>query len=161
MTKLRSLVIVKRDREDHQVVLWKLQRLRLRIHDMQPERHEQSKDAARLRRSRRIVVAGDHHDHDVRQRGTKPRKLHVRVNDGAVRRAHLVEHVPRNEHEIRRKLDGLVDRSRKRLRDVGLSLIDAARSQPLILAEAEVQIGEVNEAQGVSGEGELRRLRRR
>jgi hypothetical protein len=69
-----------------------------------------------------------------------------------------VKHVARDEHEVRRKLDRLVDRARERLRDISLSLIDAARSQPLILAETQVQIGEVNEAQGVSGEGGLRRL---
>jgi len=51
-----------------------------------------------------------------------------------------MKHVAADEHDIRRKRDGLVDRTRKRLRDVGLTLIDAARSQPLILAEAEVQI---------------------
>jgi hypothetical protein len=72
-----------------------------------------------------------------------------------------MKHIPADEHDVRRQLDRLVNRARERLRDVGLPLIDAARSQPLILAEAEVQIGEVNEAQGVSGEGELRRLRRR
>jgi len=35
----------------------------------------------------------------------------------------------------------------ERLRDIGLALIDPTRSQPLILAEAKVEIGEVDEAQ--------------
>jgi hypothetical protein len=69
-----------------------------------------------------------------------------------------MKHIACDEHDIRRQFDGPVDRSRERLCDVSLSLIDAARSQPLVLAESEMQIGEVNEAQGVSGEGELRRL---
>ena len=51
----------------------------------------------------------------------------------------------------------LVDRARERLRDVGFALVDAARSQPLILAEAEVQVGEVDEAQDVGGCGGRRR----
>ena len=72
-----------------------------------------------------------------------------------------MKHIAGDEDDIGRKLDRLVDCSRERLGDVGLSLIDAARSQPLILAEAEVQIGEVNESQGVSGEGELRWVRLR
>jgi hypothetical protein len=69
-----------------------------------------------------------------------------------------MKHITRNQDDVWRQLDRLVDRTRERLRDVGLPLIDAARSQPLILAEAEVQIREVNEAQGVGGEGGLRWL---
>ena len=83
------------------------------------------------------------------------------MNDRAVRGPYLMEHVAANQDDVRRQLDSLVDRTRKRLRDVGLPLIDAARSQPLILAEAKVQIGEMDEAQSVSGEGEERRLRSR
>ena len=64
-----------------------------------------------------------------------------------------MEHITAHEHDVRRQRNDLVDRPRERLRDVGLSLIDAARSEPLVLAEPQVQIGEVNEAQGVSGEG--------
>jgi len=37
------------------------------------------------------------------------------------------------------------------LRDVRFTLIDAARSQPLILAESEVQIREMDESQGGRG----------
>jgi len=32
----------------------------------------------------------------------------------------------------------------ERLRDIGLALIDPTRSQPLVLAEAKVDIGEVD-----------------
>jgi hypothetical protein len=81
------------------------------------------------------------------------------MNDCAVRWPHLVKHIAGDDDDVGRKLDRLVDCARERLGDVGLSLIDAARSQPLILAEAEMQVGEVNESQGVLGEGELRRLR--
>ncbi len=70
-----------------------------------------------------------------------------------------MKHVPANEHDVRRQLDSLVDRPRERLRDVRFPLIDAARSQPLILAETEVQIGKMDEAQDVSGEGDERRFR--
>ena len=64
-----------------------------------------------------------------------------------------MEHISANEHDVRRERDDLVDRPRERLRDVRLPLIDAARRQSLVLAEPQVQIGEMNEAQGVSGEG--------
>jgi hypothetical protein len=64
-----------------------------------------------------------------------------------------MEHVARDEYDFGRELDDLVDRARERLRDVRLTLIDSARSQPLILAVSQVQIGEVDEAQKLGGLG--------
>jgi hypothetical protein len=64
-----------------------------------------------------------------------------------------VKHVPCDEHDVGRELDDLVDRARERLRNVRLALIDAARSQPLILAVSQVQVGEVDEAQKLGGPG--------
>jgi hypothetical protein len=66
-----------------------------------------------------------------------------------------VEHVAGDEHHLGRELDDLVDRPRERLRHVGLALIDPTRSQPLILAVSEVQIGEVDEAQKLGGLGRV------
>jgi hypothetical protein len=66
-----------------------------------------------------------------------------------------MKHVATDEHQLRRKLDHLVDRMGERLRDIGLTLIDPARSQPLILAEAKVEIGKVDEAQGYFSPGRL------
>ena len=104
------------------------------------------------------MVSRDDDDNDIGQRLAQSLEIAMGVNDRAVRRPNLMEHVAAHQHHIRRELDGLVDRASERLRDVRLPLIDAARSQPLILAEAEMKVGEVNEAQGVSGEGEERRL---
>jgi hypothetical protein len=66
-----------------------------------------------------------------------------------------VEHVASDEHDLGRELDRLVDRPREGLGDVRLALIDPTRSQPLILAVSEVQIGEVDEAQKLGGLGRL------
>jgi hypothetical protein len=44
---------------------------------------------------------------------------------------------------------------RERLRHVRFALIDPARSQPLILAEAKMEIGEMDEAQSVFSPEEL------
>jgi hypothetical protein len=66
-----------------------------------------------------------------------------------------MEHVAGDEHDLGRELDGLVDRPREGLRDVRLALVDPTRSQPLILAVSEVQIGEVDEAQKLGGLGRL------
>jgi hypothetical protein len=64
-----------------------------------------------------------------------------------------VKHVACDEHDLGRELDDLVDRARERLRNIRLALIDAARSQPLILAVSQVQVGEVDEAQKLGGPG--------
>jgi hypothetical protein len=80
------------------------------------------------------------------------RELEVRVQDRRVRRSNLMKHIARDDHELRCELDDFVQRTRKRLRHVCFALIDSARSQPLILAEAEVQVGQVDEAQTRSGD---------
>ena len=102
------------------------------------------------------MVAGDHHDFSPWQRSAQPRELDVRVDDRGIRRAHLVEHVSGHEHDIGRNVDDLVHRALERLRHVRFTLIDAARSQPLILAEPEVQVGEVDESQGGRGRRRMR-----
>jgi hypothetical protein len=67
-----------------------------------------------------------------------------------------VKHVARDQHEIGGELDRAIHGARERLRHVRLALIDAARSQPLILAVAEVQVGEMDEAQTREGRGRRR-----
>jgi hypothetical protein len=119
------------------------------------ERSEEAQDATRLGGARRVVVPRDHHHFALRQRGAQTSELEVRVQDRRVRRPHLVEHVAGDEHDLGRELDGLVDRPREGLGDVRLALIDPTRSQPLILAVSEVQIGEVDEAQKLGGLGRL------
>jgi hypothetical protein len=67
-----------------------------------------------------------------------------------------MEHVATDDHEFRRELDHLVDGMGERFRDIGFALIDSTRSQPLILAEAKVEIGEVDEAQSCFSPGARR-----
>jgi hypothetical protein len=93
------------------------------------------------------VIAGDHHDLGVRQRVPKHAELLVGLDDRGVRWANLMENVARNHDEFRRDLDYLGDRAPERLRHVELALIDAARSDPLVLAVTEVEIREMNETQ--------------
>jgi hypothetical protein len=118
---------------------------------MEAERGEQAQDRPGLRGARRVVVAGHHHDLRVRQRVAQPRELEIRVQDRRVGRPDLMEDVARDEHEIGRERDHLVQRARERLRHIRLALIDPARSQPLILAVAEMNVGEVDEAQKLGG----------
>jgi hypothetical protein len=153
--ELRPTVLVVGDREHGQVQLGEVERARFRIDDVHAQRDEQSEDASRLGGARRVVVPGDHDHFGARQRRAQARELEIRVEDGRVGRAHLMENVARDEHDVRRQLDHLVQRARERLRDVRLTLIDPTRSQPLILAVTEVEVGEVDEAQSRLGKGAL------
>ena len=58
-----------------------------------------------------------------------------------------MEDVAADEHDFGRELDDLVNGARKRQRNVRLALIDSARSYPLVLAVAEMQVGKMDEAQ--------------
>ena len=75
-----------------------------------------------------VVIAGDHHDHRVRQRGAQPRELREGVEDRRVRRPHRVEHVAGDDaRRSGRNLDHAIDRDAERLRDIRFALVDAAR----------------------------------
>ena len=62
-----------------------------------------------------------------------------------VGRAHGVEDVPRDQDHVGTGRDDLINRAAERLRDIGLPLIQAIRGLAMILAEAEVQVGEMGE----------------
>ena len=119
--------------------------LRLLKYDVNPELLEQSQDAARLDCLRRIVIPGNHHHDRVRQRLREAAELGERVNDRGVRGTHGMKHVAGDEHDVRRNLDDLVDRALERLRDIPLALVDASWGLPLVLAVAEVKIGDVDQ----------------
>ncbi len=55
---------------------------------------------------------------------------------------------PRRITSGARSMSSIDHRARERLRDVGFALVDARRRLPLELAEAEMQVGEVDEAHG-------------
>jgi hypothetical protein len=71
-----------------------------------------------------------------------------------------VEHVAREQHQIRPLAEQVVHRPAERVRDVRLALVPAARRLPLVLAEAEVQVGEVGDPQGRQGPSSVRRVSR-
>ena len=51
-----------------------------------------------------------------------------------------MEDIPSDKNEIRLQLDHRVDHSLERLADVGLPLIDAGGSLPLVLPETEMYV---------------------
>jgi hypothetical protein len=55
-----------------------------------------------------------------------------------------VEDVAGKEDDFRGELDDAVDRGLEGPRDVGLALVDAAGRQALVLAEPEMQVGEMD-----------------
>ena len=132
----------------------KLQGLRFRIHDVQAKRREEAQNAPGVRRARRIVVARHQHELRIRQRGAQSRELDVCVHDRCIGRANLMKNVAADDDDVGRELDHRVERALERQRDVGFALIDSTRSQPLVLAESQMEIGEVNESQGAGGRGQ-------
>jgi hypothetical protein len=56
-----------------------------------------------------------------------------------------VKDVARDEHEVRLQLDDFIDDTLQRASDVGFTLVDACWCLALKLAEAEVDVGEVDD----------------
>ena len=131
----------------------KLQRARLVVDHVQAEWREEPEDVAGVEGARGVVVPRDHHDLGVRQRGAQTGELQIRVQDRRVGGAHLMEDVAADQHEVGSEHDHLVQGARERLRHVRLALVDTARRQPLILAVAQVDVGQVYEAQSSRGRG--------
>jgi hypothetical protein len=57
-----------------------------------------------------------------------------------------MEDIPRDKNEIRLQIDHGVNNTLERLADVGLALIDTGGSLPLVLAETEMDVCEVNKS---------------
>ena len=118
---------------------------------MKSELREELENAARLRRPRRVVIAGDEDDHRVRQRLRQPRELNERVENRLIRRANGVKDVARENDDVRRQRDDAIDGRAKGRGDVGFPLIDAAGSQSLVLPVTEMQIGQMNQTHAARG----------
>jgi hypothetical protein len=56
--------------------------------------------------------------------------------------------VAADQHDVWRNLDHFIESTRERQCHVRFALIDPTRSLPLILAVAEMEVGEMDEAQG-------------
>ena len=96
-------------------------------------------------RAGHVVIAGDHDHIRVRQRLHQTLELQEGVDDGRIRGADRVKHVPRNHDEFRAQRDRLIDDLPEHVRNVRLALVDASRSRALELPEAEMQVGEMQE----------------
>src|SRR5213592_1418000 len=67
-----------------------------------------------------------------------------------VRRPHGMKHITAEEDQVGALRQQVVHRAAERLRDVGLALIPPPWRLPVVLAEAEVQVGEVRELHRVT-----------
>jgi hypothetical protein len=132
--------------QDGEVALRERQPPRLAVDHVDAQRGKEPEDAHRLGRTRGVVVARHHDDNGIGERADQPRELNVRLENGLVGGAHIVEHVARDQHQVRLDLDDLVDRRPEYRRDISLPLVDPGGGLPLELAVAEVEVGEVDEA---------------
>jgi hypothetical protein len=60
-----------------------------------------------------------------------------------------VEHVARDDDDVRTQRDDAIDGAPEGERDVRFTLIDSGGRQAMVLPEAEVEVGQVNEAHAV------------
>ena len=81
----------------------------------------------------------------IGQRLLEARELLEGVDDRRVHRPHGVEHVAGDDHDVRAQRDDAIDRAAERIRDVRFALVDPGGRQPVVLAEAEMEVSEVYE----------------
>jgi hypothetical protein len=94
------------------------------------------------------VIPGDEHDGDLGKRLPHPLKLAEGEHDGGIGWTDRMEQITRDHDGVGGSGDHSVDSSTEGLGDIGLPLIDAACRLPVVLANAEVRIGDVGEFHG-------------
>ncbi len=109
---------------------------------------EQTQNRSGLDRARGVVVSGDQNYRGFRECVPQTLKLPEREDDRGIGRSNRMKEIPRDHHDVRHRPDDAVNRGAKGLRHVGFSLIDAARSLPVVLPDTEVRIGDVCEFHG-------------
>ena len=62
-----------------------------------------------------------------------------------------MKEVPRDDHDLRSGRNDAIDRATERIGGIGLPLVQAGWGLPVILAEAEVEVGEMSEFHGLKG----------
>src|SRR5690349_10149481 len=93
------------------------------------------------------MLSRDHHDGRIRESRAHAVQLVEQVQNRRIGRANGVEDVARQQDQVRPLDQEIVDRPAEGLRDVRLALIAAPGRLPVILAEAQVEVGEVGEFQ--------------
>jgi len=96
------------------------------------------------------VLSADHDNRRVREAGPQAVQLLEEKENSRVGRPHGMEYIAHEEDEVRALIQQIVHRAAERLGDVGLALIPPPRRLPVVLAEAEVQVGEVRELHRVT-----------
>jgi hypothetical protein len=134
------------NRENREIALGKWNPLRLVDHDVHAELPEKLEDASRFRGARAVVIARHHHDDRIRKRRREARELRERIDDRRVHRAHGVEHVAGDDDDVGRERDHAIDRTTERVGDIRFALIDSGWREPMVLPEAQMEVGEVYEA---------------
>ena len=91
------------------------------------------------------MVARDHHKGRVRQSGPQALELLEEEEDRGIRRPDGVKDIARQHDQVRALSDQIIYRAPERIGDIRLALVATPGGLPLVLAESEVQVGEVGE----------------
>ncbi len=118
---------------------------RLVDHDLHTERLVEAQNRSRLRGSGGVVFPRDHHDGRVRELGSQPLQLAEQEQDRRIGGAHGMEDIAGEKDQVGTLEEQVVHRPPEGFRDVRLALVPAPRGLPVVLAEPEVEIGQVGE----------------
>ena len=91
------------------------------------------------------MIPGDQHHGRVGQGVPQPLELAEGEDDGRVGGTDGMEEIAGHDHGVGPRLDHAVHGEPEGLRGVRFPLIDAGRGLPVILADAEVRIGDVRD----------------
>jgi hypothetical protein len=133
------------DREDAEIELRIDQPAGLGCGDFDSHLLEQAQNRAGLDRARGVVVPRDQDDGCVREGLAEALKLAEGEEDRVVGGSHRVKQVSSDDNHVRRRGDDAVYGGAKSLGYIGLSLVDAAWSLPVVLTDAEMRIRDVCE----------------
>ena len=86
--------------QDREVALREREALGCGVHDVEPEGREQAQNAPGFGGARRVMVARDHDDDGVGKPAAEPRELIERVQNGRIRRPHVVKDVAGHDDHI-------------------------------------------------------------
>jgi hypothetical protein len=92
------------------------------------------------------MIPGDSNYNSFRERLGESCELLEGVNDRGIHWAHRVENVAGNDDNVRAQFDHTIDRTTKRIRNIRFPLVDPCWGQPVVLPEAKMEVGKVDEA---------------
>ena len=94
------------------------------------------------------MVAGDQDNRGIGECVAKPLELPERKDDGVIGGPDRVKEIPGDDYRVRLGGNDTVNGGAEGLGDIGFALVDAGRSLPVVLPDAEVGVCDVGQFHG-------------